>query len=70
MITEISKQLNQKEISARDLVQKYLNNIESKDTDIQAYLSVFKEEALNQAQEIDKRRNKKESLSPLAGIPF
>ncbi|MCX6736508.1 MAG: Asp-tRNA(Asn)/Glu-tRNA(Gln) amidotransferase subunit GatA, partial [Candidatus Parcubacteria bacterium] len=46
------------------------NNIESKDTDIQAYLSVFKEEALNQAQEIDKRRNKKESLSPLAGIPF
>ncbi len=65
-ITELSSKLRKKEISSTELVSACLNEIKKSDSKINAFLEVFEQDALKQAQEID---NKKD-LKPLEGIPI
>jgi len=69
-VTELSKRLGLKEISAFEAAQAYVNRIESAEPFISAYLSVFRERTFEQAKEIDKRRTTGERLHALAGIPL
>jgi len=62
--------LQQGELTARQLVQATLDQIDAIDDRINAFISVNAEDALSQAETIDQRRQNGELLGPLAGIPL
>ena len=62
--------LQQRELTARQLVQATLDQIDAVDDHINAFISVNAEDALSQAETIDQRRQNGEPLGPLAGIPI
>jgi aspartyl-tRNA(Asn)/glutamyl-tRNA(Gln) amidotransferase subunit A len=62
--------LRKKEISSIELTKSILDRINLTDPQIQSYLTVMHEQALNNAQEIDKRMSAGEQLGDLAGIPM
>lgn len=68
--TELSKKLSNKDCSAAEAAQSVLERIEKVDGRVEAYLAVTKEEALNKAKEVDEKRAKGETLSPIAGVPI
>ena len=67
-ISECIEKLKKKEITATELTNAYLKEIDNRDNEINAYIKVTKDLALEKAEEIDKKREK-EVLKPLAGIP-
>ncbi len=58
------------EVSSRELAQSALNHIEAVEPQVRALLTVTAEQALAQADEVDRRRAAGELLSPLAGVPI
>lgn len=68
-IKQAQSGLQNKEFSAIELTQSYLDSIKEKDKSINAYISISENLALSQAKEIDQRIANNEILSPLAGIP-
>lgn len=60
------------DFSAREFAEIYLNNIKKHDNPpaggIHAYLEVF-DDVYNQAEEVDKKVKRGETITPLAGIP-
>jgi aspartyl-tRNA(Asn)/glutamyl-tRNA(Gln) amidotransferase subunit A len=67
---ELITRLEQREITARELVQATLDRIDAVDGQINAFISIDAEDALTHADEIDRRRAASEPLGPLAGIPI
>lgn len=67
---ELGQMIKNKEISSPELTQAMLDNIESNDKDINAYITVDKEGALARAEEIQAAIDAGEELSPLAGVPM
>lgn len=68
-ITEAHHKLKNKEISSTELTAATLDEIDKKDSDIKAFLSITKEEALNQAKIADKRIQDND-IHFLTGIPY
>lgn len=62
--------LKNKEISSFDLTKEFFDYIKEKDKEIDAYLSLFHDDALRQANEVDKKISAGEEISPLTGIPL
>ncbi|RAP35214.1 Asp-tRNA(Asn)/Glu-tRNA(Gln) amidotransferase GatCAB subunit A [Candidatus Marinamargulisbacteria bacterium SCGC AAA071-K20] len=67
---QLSKELRAREITATSLIESTYKNIESTDDKINAYMTLLKERALEQAAQVDKQFDKGNELSPLAGIPI
>jgi aspartyl-tRNA(Asn)/glutamyl-tRNA(Gln) amidotransferase subunit A len=67
-IMELSSLIWKKEISATELVKKYLERIERLQYGLKAYITVCDEEALASARAIDESRKKVEG--PLMGVPI
>src|SRR3989344_1047161 len=61
--------LGKKEVSASELVSYYIANIEKENKELNAYLSVFNDDALKQAKKIDERIEQGEEIGLLGGIP-
>lgn len=57
------------EVSAQEIVESIYNRIDDVESEVQSYVTVTKEEALEQAQEVDEKLAQGEEISPLAGIP-
>ena len=68
-LKELTDALCRKEISARDAAHSYLAQITASEPEIGAYLTVTEEEALAQAEAVDRRRAAGENLPLLAGVP-
>jgi len=71
-IAELHQKFIKKEISPLEVTKKYLKNIESKDKDIHAFLTLTSEIALNQAKEAEKKfieETHSEKIPLLCGIP-
>ncbi len=68
-ISEMHGLLEQKKVSAVELVQAHLGAVERKDKDVRAYLSLSPERAVEQARSIDRKIAMSEHLPPLAGVP-
>jgi aspartyl-tRNA(Asn)/glutamyl-tRNA(Gln) amidotransferase subunit A len=68
-IVEIRKKLLEKEVSATEVVQYYLDQIEKKDDELNSYITVTKELALEKAKQFDKDFDK-ESKKKMGGIPI
>ena len=69
-IQKMHQGLEKKDFSAKELCQAYLTEIEKKNKDIFAYLSVNKEGALKKAEEIDELISRKQEIPLLAGVPL
>ncbi len=68
-ISQARKKLDAKEVSSVELTKACLERLEKVDTKLNAFLTVTKEEALEDAKEADTRIAKGEK-TPLLGIPF
>jgi len=66
---EIGKKLRTRELSCAETVQSYLNAIKEEGKDVNAYISVMEEKAMEQAEAVQRRIDMGETLSPLAGVP-
>ncbi len=69
-IKKIHQGLKDKEFSSQEITNAYLENIEAKNKEINAFITVTKEQALAQAKEADVLFQKKEDAPVLAGIPL
>lgn len=61
--------LKNRDYSAKELTEAYLDTISEKEKDINAYISVFPDYAVESAEAVDKKRALGAELSLLAGIP-
>ena len=68
-IKEIHRRLIQKEISAQEIAQLYLDTIKQKEEDLNAFITATPELALEHARAVDAKIAKGENISLLAGIP-
>ena len=62
--------LNRGECSARELTAAYLDRIDRFDPQLNAYVTVFRDEALQAAENADRQRAAGKPLGALHGIPF
>ena len=69
-ITQAHEKLVNKEISAVELTEAFLDRIDKIDKEINAFLSVFRDSAISQAKEIDNQISQGQEISMLAGIPL
>ncbi|WP_407312342.1 Asp-tRNA(Asn)/Glu-tRNA(Gln) amidotransferase subunit GatA [Desulfosporosinus sp. SB140] len=69
-VSELHELLVQKEVSATELTNAYIERIEALDQDLQAYLTVLGKEAQAQASEIDRKIAQGADLGILEGIPM
>ncbi|MDP2650914.1 MAG: amidase family protein, partial [bacterium] len=69
-IKQLSQGLRNKEFSVAELTEAYLGQIEEKDKEFEAYLSVDREGALSAARGVDELLKRGEPIGALAGIPL
>ncbi len=69
-IQEAARGMRSGHFSSVEITQACLDNIFQKDKKILAFLSVFQDEALKQAEQVDKLIARKKELPVLAGIPL
>jgi aspartyl-tRNA(Asn)/glutamyl-tRNA(Gln) amidotransferase subunit A len=66
---ELHELLNTREVSARDVTEAFYRRIEELDDRVHAYLTLTREQALEQAEQADRRRQSGET-SALLGVPL
>lgn len=69
-ISKLHQLLEDRQISCRELTEKYLSEIEKANGALNAYVNVTADKALETAQIVDKKISSGESLQPLEGIPM
>ena len=70
MIKEIHDKLINKEITATELTKGYFKAIDEKDNQIKAFLTLTKNQALEQAEKIDEKIKQGKEINDLEGIPY
>ncbi|MGN0710612.1 MAG: Asp-tRNA(Asn)/Glu-tRNA(Gln) amidotransferase subunit GatA [Anaerovoracaceae bacterium] len=66
---EIGELIKTRKVSCREVTQYYLEEIKKNNNNINAYLNINEEQALNQAGILQKKINSGEELWSLAGVP-
>jgi aspartyl-tRNA(Asn)/glutamyl-tRNA(Gln) amidotransferase subunit A len=69
-ITDLHNSLIKKEFSSVELTEEYYKNIEQKDNNLNAYVSLTKDIALDMAKKIDTKIQRGEDISIIGGIPM
>ena len=67
---QLAAKMQSREVSAREVTESVLGRIDKVEGNVKAYVTVTKELALAQADDVDKKRAAGETLSPIAGIPI
>ena len=68
-VTEILQAIKKKKISASEITSEYLKRIKVSDGDLNCFITLTEEAALNRAKEIDKDISKNK-FKPLSGLPI
>lgn len=68
--TELSRMLKEKKCSSMEITQSVINRIHDVEDQVQAYIMVTEDAALEKAKEVDGKIARGEAVSPLAGIPI
>ena len=66
----LRKEIASNNASVKELVNDIFAKIDNKDSDINSYICTTKNNAIAQAENIDKLIQNKETLPPLAGMPI
>lgn len=69
-ITDIQSALAKGELSAREIAQQTLSNIEATNPAINAWTEVTQDRMLNEADRLDRLRKEGRELPPLAAVPY
>ncbi|MBV05763.1 MAG: amidase, partial [Gammaproteobacteria bacterium] len=69
-ISELVNKVKTKTVSVKELTESTLNNIEKYDKEINAFCALNGEEAIKQAETLDKKIANGEDVGLLAGIPI
>ena len=69
-IRKIHDMLVSKQISCKELTEKYLTEIENSNKELNAYVNVTPEAALGQAEKVDKKLAAGEKIGLLEGVPM
>ncbi len=67
---ELGRLLRKKEVSAVEITQSFIERTGAVEPQVRAFITRTPEAALAAAKEVDEKRGRGESLSPLAGIPL
>lgn len=70
LIKKINIKLKQKEISAKELAEKYICSIKRDNPTLNAYINVTEEEAMLSADIVDRKISSGEEIDILSGIPM
>ena len=68
--TEIAELVNTRQVSAEEVVQMFLDQIERVNPQINAFALVTAQQALNDARKVDREIAQGQGVLPLAGVPF
>ena len=68
-VHELQEKLKNKELTVKEITKAYVDRINEKEKDVQAFVTTFTEEAENKAEEIQKKIDNKEIEGEFAGIP-
>ena len=69
-VSELKEKLKNKDLTSEEITRAYIDRINEKEKDVKAFVTTLCDEALEQAKEIDKKRESGEIKSELAGIPI
>lgn len=69
-VHELLEKLEKKEITITEITKAYANRIQEKEPEVNAFITTLTEEAMEQAEQIQERKEKKEITSSYAGIPI
>ena len=69
-VSELKEKIKNKELTSEEITKAYIDRINEKEKDVKAFVTTLCDEALEQAKEIDKKRESGEIKSELAGIPI
>lgn len=68
-LTQLSKAIHSREITSQAATEAIFQRIDEKDSQINAYVHLFREAALRQAQQADQEIAQNQSRGPLHGVP-
>lgn len=69
-VHELQEKLRNKELTVKEITKAYIDRINEKEKDVQAFVTTLAEEAENKAEEIQKKIDNKEIEGKFAGIPI
>ena len=69
-VHELQEKLKNKEIKVTDITKAYIDKINEKEKDVQAFVTLLTDEALKEAEEIQTKIDNGENLGDYAGIPI
>lgn len=69
-VHELKEKLANKELTITEITKAYVNRINEKEKDVQAFVTTLCEEALEQANQIEEKVNRGEVTGELVGIPI
>lgn len=69
-VHELQEKLKNKELTVKEITKAYVDRINEKEKDVQAFVTTLTEEAENKAEEIQKKIDNKEIEGEFAGIPI
>ena len=69
-VHELQEKLKNKELTSYEIAKAYVDRMNEKEKDVQAFVTPLGEEALEQAKKIDEEINKGEANGEFAGIPI
>jgi aspartyl-tRNA(Asn)/glutamyl-tRNA(Gln) amidotransferase subunit A len=68
-IREASKFISSKQIKAKELSEAYIKRAKNLNKELNAFITISDEEAINQAKKVDDLLEDNQKISPLSGIP-
>lgn len=69
-VHELQEKLAKKELTSYEITKAYTDRMAEKEKDVGAFVNTLQEEALKQAEDIDRKRENGEDISAFAGIPI
>lgn len=69
-VHELQEKLKNKELSITDITKAYVDRINEKEKDVQAFVTLLTDQAIEQAKELQSRVEKGEITGDLVGIPI
>lgn len=69
-VHELKEKLKNKELTVEEITRAYIDRINEKEKDVQAFITILSDEALEKAKKIDKEKNEGKELGEYSGIPI
>ena len=69
-VHELLEKLDNNEISVEDITKSYVDRINDKEKDVQAFVTTLCDEAIDKAKQIEEKINSGEIKTEFAGIPI